>query len=480
MDGIRESILAAKDTKFTDNAIPDFNQLPFKIVLVHNGLLKSNTRKTFDDFISREFPQGGFERWGIYELTDLFSNHLFSEYLLTDQESIRLFKRTLVLLDAPDYDFTDFKILINSQINNISQIKGRAFKKFFATLNLISVIILHYSKENDNLYPAKECVTFLLLRTWSWILKSKIEDKNAVLKEYRKLLKIHFDIYTLYFEKTLSTAIEPNGLFAEHSGPFEAIGYPVRSFDYLNDLIYYFKARLYWPNFDKEPSEIKKAKLYQKQKDVLKQLVRNNDGCARPLLDNHSIAIVNTILFFLDKKHIDDEDLTFIAEYIQTVFDNVLIIKLTRDRFPELYNNLQVLTEYVATSQRPYNYEDSSSLLVTMLFEILAVLNASGLYSHYKTEIEKLGKNLNLQIAYPTNGVDVEQLLFDKHMHMEMYVETNIHLPEKFKDFKSMVKGKPVKMYEYRTDKAGFPFLRTLAHTYFKNEPFAEEWRSQL
>jgi hypothetical protein len=63
---------------------------------------------------------------------------------------------------------------------------------------------------------------------------------------------------------------------------------------------------------------------------------------------------------------------------------------------------------------------------------------------------------------------------------MEMYVETNIHLPNELKDFKAAIKGKPIKSYSYRTDKAGFSFLRTLAHTYFKNEPFVEEWRRQL
>lgn len=41
-DGIRESIIEAKDTAFNDTSIPEFNQLPIKIVLVHNGILKTN------------------------------------------------------------------------------------------------------------------------------------------------------------------------------------------------------------------------------------------------------------------------------------------------------------------------------------------------------------------------------------------------------------------------------------------------------
>lgn len=64
-DGIRESILAANDVPFEDSSIPKFNSLSRKIVIVHNGILKANTREQFDKFIKREFPNGGFERWDV-------------------------------------------------------------------------------------------------------------------------------------------------------------------------------------------------------------------------------------------------------------------------------------------------------------------------------------------------------------------------------------------------------------------------------
>lgn len=53
-DGIRESIIEAKDTIFKDSSVPGFNNLPVKIVVVHNGILKTNIRDTFEGFISRE------------------------------------------------------------------------------------------------------------------------------------------------------------------------------------------------------------------------------------------------------------------------------------------------------------------------------------------------------------------------------------------------------------------------------------------
>ena len=47
-DGIRESILAAKDVPYEDSSIPRFNSLPSKIVVVHNGILKEKLPRIQD------------------------------------------------------------------------------------------------------------------------------------------------------------------------------------------------------------------------------------------------------------------------------------------------------------------------------------------------------------------------------------------------------------------------------------------------
>ena len=125
-DGVRESIIEARDTVFNDSSISQFNNLPVKIILVHNGVLKTNIRPTFNGFIDREFKEGEFERWDIYYLTDLFSQHLFSEYLLSDNESNRLLKKTLAFLDTPDYDYQDFKTLVHLQFKKTEIVKGSA------------------------------------------------------------------------------------------------------------------------------------------------------------------------------------------------------------------------------------------------------------------------------------------------------------------------------------------------------------------
>lgn len=476
-DGIMESLRAAKYAVFRDSSFAEFNELPTKVVLVHNGVLKSNTRPVFEGFIDKEFPDGNFERWDIYRLTELFSKHLFGEYLLTDEESIRLFKRTLVLLDAPDYDFSDFKLLVQNQLDKITDIKGRSFSKFFASMNLLCVMLVHYSKENNNLEPAKQCLTFLVLKIWHWVLQKQLVRKKAVVKEFRKLLTIHFELLNDYFKKTLPSACELEGLFAERGGPFETVGYPLRSFEYLNYLIYYFEARQYYPYFEKKVPA-KSVNLKRKQKQILKSLIENNLGCKRPKIDSHLIAILNVFIFFFKDNNLTQSDKEFMHQYLVNLFDNVMITYAQHKRFPELNSNIQALIEFLTTKERPSEYEDRSSLLLTVLFELAAILNNDFIYSSYRKGIQ--GK-VNLQTALAASADnDLEVLLFEKNLHDVYHVETNIELPEDFNAFRESVIQKKPPVRQYQTDEAGFPFLRLLAHFYYGNEWLPDEWRKYI
>lgn len=469
-DGIRDSIIASIDTQFTDNSIPNFDKLPVKVVIVHNGIIDSNTRRTLDGFVERYFDNKKyfFERWDIYYLTDLFSQYLFSEYLLTDDESSRLFKRTLALLDSPDYDLSDFKQLINIQFDKIERIKGRAFSKLFSTLNLISSIIYTYCKENNNLLPAKKGSSFLVLKTWSWVLKNKIETKNPIKKAFNKLLEIQYSIYKEYIEKTLPVAILENGLFAENGASFEEIGYPLRSFEYISDLIYYYKQKLYYS--EKEQYE----RIKNEQKDIIIELIENNSGFQRPVIDSHSIEILQIFLFFADKSILRQKDIEFIAGYIFNVITGIFKIELTRSRLPELYSNINLLVEYSSTKERPEEYVDNSSVLMAVLVELLVVLDSKESYINFRERI----KDTNLIIVYPHfDKFEIEKLMFEKHMHNEYYNEVITPLPDDFDKFKEVIKAKINIQPNFRTDNTEFSFLKTLAHSYYRNEIFPCEWR---
>lgn len=481
-DGVRESIIEAKDTDFNDFSIPQFNHLPIKIIFVHNGIIKSNIRPTFEGFIKKAFNDGEFERWDIYHLTDIFSKYLFNEYLLTDKISIKLFKRTLVFLDAPDYDFSDLKQLINKQLeqleknqkqnNNINS-NSRAFKIFFATLNLMALMIINYSRENNNLYPAKQCLSILVLRIWAWILSNDLEKDKKTLEQFSKLLKLQGDLLNDYFDKTYPIASIENGLYAEHGAFFEKIGFPLRSFDYLSDLLYYSYLKLHLSNYKKDSIEY--IELKNELKNNIIVVVENNEGCKKPVIDNHSIPISILLIFFLDK-NIRDEDLIFIGNFMYDILDNINIVKYQEGRYPELYNNIDILVEYCYSDKRPSDYQDNSSILIATIFEFLAVLNAKQIYEQFQ---EQFSQKISLQIPFFVKDLslrELEILLFSKTMHQEYYVEL-IDLPKSFTEFYNNIKSLEINETDFYTDNAGFEAIRVLAHLFNKNELSPNKWR---
>lgn len=480
-DGIRESIIEAKDTFFKDSSIPGFDNLPIKIVIVHNGILKTNIRDTFDGFIKREFKNGEFERWDIYYLTDIFSKYLFNEYILSDETSNRLLKKTLAFLDSPDNNYIDFKELVKLQFNKVNDIKSRAFKKLFATLNILNSLTYHYSKENNYLVPAKECSKFLVLKTWHWILENNLQNKNPVVVEFRKLLKGQFEIFEKYFLKTFPIAKIKNGLFSESGLFFEKIGYPLRCFEYLDDLIYYCRLR----HCVFEPKD--REKLINKQKDLLIEVIENNSGFNRPLFDNHSIPIIQLILFISDKDYLRQKDVNFLFNYFHKIITNLKIEKIRHNWQPELHNRVNPLIDFIATGIRPKEYCDSSSILLAILLEVSTIFSSEILFSEILSFIDK---DLSLQIvSIDFNTYNVENLLFEKNLHNEYYVDCIERVKDglkllkneaDFSEFKKSVLEKKEPINSYKTDKLGLSCIRYLAHSYFKNEILPEEWRELI
>lgn len=477
-DGIRESIIEAKDTVFKDSTITGFNDLPTKIVIVHNGVLKTNIRDTFEGFISREFKEGDFERWDIYYLTDLFSEFLFNEYLLSDDESNRLLKKTLAFLDSPDNTYDDFKNLVDIQFNKVDDIKSRAFKKLFATLSLLNSIIFNYSIENNYLIPAKECSKYLILKTWYWILENNLQKKNAIIREYKKLLKIQYEIFDRYFKKTFHIAKIKNGLFSEYGNFYEKIGYPLRCYEYLDDLIYY--CRLRNTVFKNKNTD----RIKDKQKDFIIELIKNNSGFVRPILDNHSIPIIQLFLFFAEEGKARQKDVNFLFEFINQAIVNIKIEKIRHNRLPELNSNVNLLIEFVATGIKPDNYIDKSSVLLAILLELCVVFNSEELFKEILSIIDK---DTSLQIvSIDSNKHNVEKLLFERELHDIYFVDCIERVNDSlkllkengnFEDFKKSISTKIEEPIVYECDSLGLSCIRYLAHSYYKNEILPEEWR---
>ncbi|NII26104.1 hypothetical protein HB364_13500 [Pseudoflavitalea sp. X16] len=477
-DGINDSLLEMSYVPFKDSAIPGFNTLPSKCILVHNGVIRANALPVFDGIVDRIFPNGGFERWDIHRLTTEFSDHLFNEYLLTDAENIKLFKRTLVLLNAPDYDLQDWSMLLDRLLGNNADIKKRAFSKMFATLNLLGYIIHHYSAEEHNLEPARKGVHMLVLKTWAWVLKHGLEKKPAVQKVFNHLLDTQYRVLNDYFRRTLPVARLIDGIFSEKGGPYENVGYSLRSMDYLGNLVYFFLLRHHLPAGGGRISPLDKKRLEKVQKKLMFEVIDANIGCRRPLLDRHSRPILLVALFILQCEEVTKADKIKLHNYLADIFNNIILLKAMRGFFPEFTDNLGALIEHMATNERPDEYIDSSSMLIMILFELLTLFDTD---SFYKSALSEIGELPDLQTAYPhAPGQDIELLFFSGVIHDHMAVESRIKLPEKLSDFKAFILSRPTFPVTFRTDLAGYPFLKWLPVLYYHNDIFPQFWRQYI
>lgn len=468
-DGVIESLTAAKNTPYIEKGIPEFEKWPAKYVLVHNGILNENSKPTYNGFIERTFKEGEFERWGIEKLSSMFSQNLFNEYLLAEgEENVSLFKKTLVLLDVPEYDLAHFHLLVENLANSTRPNNDRYRRKFLSSLGLIATIIFHYCKTINNLDRAKKCIDHIVVTSWHWLLVHNFEKKPTMLQAFRSLMVTQLMIYHEYFVKTLPVAILRSGLYQEKGGNYEEIGYSLRCTDYLNYFTYHIRLDRYF-NPDSNTAEPLKALM-----DVIEN---NEQGAARPLLDNQGVAYLNVFLLLLE--HTDKiESREFCRKYLHDLFNSIVLVKKLRKRFPELHSNEQALAEFIATSEKPYNYDDASSTLILVLFELTIVLDSPDIYNTFRNFFAE--SQVDLQTYYADINDKTEILLFEKEIKDEGYSETTIDLPERYEDFVEKIKSKPRKFLHYRTISSGYVHLKYLAHAYYKTPFMPTDWREFL
>ncbi len=461
-DGVRDSILAAKYAPYEDSSIPSFNKLPHIIVFVHNGILVENTREAFEGFIKQEFPNGGFERWHIERLTELFSKYLFDECLFCDDESYTLFKKTLVLLDAPGWKTTDVDRLIDLQLNhcNLEKKNRREIAKCLSSLNLLLVIIYKYAQDAKNLLPAKMTSDRVVLKTWAWILNHNKESSKIVIDFFSKIVDLHLEIYFKYIQKIIPLAIGYKGLYVYHGSDSERVCYPLRCYTFMNDLLYFYMVSCYLNSRNKQYTNA--------AKNTILEVLRNNSGFEVPLLDTHAITL-QLLIAFVFRFPLTEEDEKTIMEFIKRLTLNVVIRKNEKDMLPELHGSSKQVAKSIYVKSPEYG--DSSSLFLMTLIEILAWADAEPLYTMLREKIEE--KKINLQVSYPIESDDFEINLFEHKLYDEIAVQTNIKLPVSLEEFNKSYK-KRYNPIDFRTSKTRFWFLSILAHIHYQTDMFPD------
>ncbi|AYN04688.1 hypothetical protein [Flavobacterium sp. 140616W15] len=486
-NGVRDTLTMTVDADFK-TTYKDFDKLPIKVILVFNGMVSEKIRTTLNGFSQKEFIDKGFEfeEWNIFKISELLSNEIFNKYLLINDENIRLFNRVLVNLNVVENVSNDFDVLIDNLLfkNSFSKKKGnlnRKQKLIFQSINLIAYIIYTESKNYNNLSIAKKYLTHLILKYWFWILKNKLDTSKEIIGLFNQFYKFYNTVIEEYLERNLRLLELKDGLYYEDSGRYEQIGYTTRSFDFivvLNSFIFSIK--------DKIQKEEFKGYI-----DRINNTLQNNNVLSRPLLDIHSIPIIdslNLLIYFGDKE--------FAKQYLMNVLGYLKFLKKNYNKFPDAANNIKSVIKYTVTSVKPVYYIDSISPLLAVLMEYIVILDLEQTY--YDTRKFVIENDITLGLFVPHQGInsnskhliedcenDLEEQLFSKSVFDGYQIETNMfsdfNKELSYEDFKKkLLKRKDEFQYEYKTDKCGFSSLRTIAHYYYKTPYFPDYWRNHI
>lgn len=318
---------------------------------------------------------------------------------------------------------------------------------------------MKYAVENENLLPAKQTSDRVVLKTWAWILKNNKEKSKRILDLYNGLVLRHLNVYHEYVAKLLPLATSYKGLFQVGGGEVEKVFYPMRCYDFLNDLLYYSMVVQAY----KHEQEIRNNHV-----EMIADVIRANSGFNTPLLDTNSITLL-MLLRYTDANDRDGKLHRVVSNLIKDICLNVVLQHKDMGMWPELYGDKRSVVKSIFYKSEEYT--DASSLFLLMLIEIVAWMDVDELYEFLRKEIVE--SKVDLQVAYPVESDDLEIKLFEKRLYDEIAVETSIELPEKLSDFKKSFR----KFYNHiplRTEDTPFYFLILLAHIHYQTDLFPD------
>lgn len=178
-----------------------------------------------------------------------------------------------------------------------------------------------------------------------------------------KIYDLHITIYDSYIHKLLPMALSYKGLYQPMGTYSERVCYPLRCYDFLNDLLYYYLSTE-WFGYEDIPTR-------NDQLRIVTNIIKQNSGFDVPLLDNHSITLVLLTRFVWACGQPEDESvIKDYFEYIDRLCANVILRHKRQNIFPEFYNNIKEVC--ASMFKKSEDYVDSSSMYLLVLVEILA------------------------------------------------------------------------------------------------------------
>lgn len=413
-----------------NNLATEHRDLPIKVIVAHNGINDPAIQQNWVSF-TEQFPTIQFGIWQLETIVNMVYEKMMNENVLSDQRKI-LFRKIIVYLFNPDYDLSDYKVLLDDILSELvpKENEKKNNLKSLRKINLLLTIVVSYcERENDTRLALKAC-EITILRLWKFINENEQLIEQDYFGQFIQILIVRKNVTLLYLSKVLPVCEVKDG-FSRNCG--DSVNYTFVTYEHLglialSGLEFLQMADLY-SNQNDDLVKILKDYAYQCAEGVI-NLYNNNRVVFNPRADNQIIEInLAFLLLFLTGKRNDIRIL--LIEYNNQIAHGKIFLNIA----PHYYNNVDEIFDLDVNYKRRNQFQYGSSSLITTLTEWSAVINDPDVYKAYLILKEKVFTDCDLTLWHPDRTT--ESLLYTScALPKSGYCLSNIIFPTDFQEFK--------------------------------------------
>ena len=179
-------------------------------------------------------------------------------------------------------------------------------------------------------------------------MKGNNEKKTSVVRLFNGLVMQQMLIYEEYVNKILQFTNFRKSLYSFQASLTEKVFYPLRCYDFLGDLIYFY---LLTEAYGADLNKVGKIRMA-----ALKATIRNNSACTMPLLDTHSIPILMVFRYMAFRERQQD-DVDCLGKFVVDTVVNLTLRYREKKMWPEMSGNRMALAKSLVTKAEDYSCE---------------------------------------------------------------------------------------------------------------------------
>ncbi|MGB3591934.1 MAG: hypothetical protein WBA16_09660, partial [Nonlabens sp.] len=437
---------------------------PIRILVATNGYLVQNLSldwTSYDDKVIANSFKLAF--WNIDDITRVTTEDYLYDSILKKEDQV-LFRKTLMFLDLPEFDHSEYSNLLDNILSSTLSRK-REIQKHLRIVRLLLDIIFNWSIEINNLLPVTTLSHITILRSFAFIESNGLMRDKVVMKEFLEIQKHSRAIAVAYFNKVAShydvehsinryagNHIESNLRCWQELGLTSILAmHELNNFNIARGLK------------DKEKQEIYASSLDTVGKSM-NTLINTYTSLNYPQYDEHLIEI-NLAMQVLRWCRKENLGLLWIERMLVALHNQFKMKKM----FPLFRANHEDLID---TYFGKKEIKPESSMLLATLFDWAVIFDSETTFNKIKEFIVSFERKISIQTWYPDQDT-LSYYLVDNYSSKSGNVYSFKKIPtfEEYKKDLLILRERFVKQDEFPAFRDGFEILHSISSYHSRELP---------